>query len=105
MKTKHIIGYAFLHALLTVFYIAGVATIMTGLEDVFGPRSGILGPIVFLSLFVVSAAVVGMLIFFRPLLWYLESRKKEAIQLAVSTVAFLALISTGIVIALLSGVI
>lgn len=105
MNSKNILGYAFFHAVLAVLYVAGIAAIMLNLEHAFGPEKGILTPVVFLLLFVTSAAVMGMLLFVRPMVWYLEGLKKEAIQLAVSTVAFLVLFITGVIIALLSGVI
>jgi len=44
-------------------------------------------PIVMLSLFVFSAALTGTLIFGRPILWYLDGKKSEAISLFAYTLA------------------
>jgi hypothetical protein len=40
-----------------------------------------------LSLLVFSAALVGSLIFGRPILWYLDNKKKEAVLLLAYTLA------------------
>ncbi|MBI5045747.1 MAG: hypothetical protein HZC14_01935 [Candidatus Niyogibacteria bacterium] len=45
-----------------------------------------------LSLLVFSAALVGILIFGRPLLWYLDGKKQDAVYLLACTLAiFLAI--------------
>jgi|CXWL01.1.fsa_nt_gi hypothetical protein len=105
MNTKKILGYALLHALAAVAYVAGVATIMNGFGGAIEEKNEILAPVVFLLLFSVSAAIMGMIVFARPILWYLDGLKKEAVQLVIGTISFLALICMGIVAALLSGVV
>jgi hypothetical protein len=40
----------------------------------------------------ISAAITASLVFGRPLLWYLDKRKDEALALAVYTVAWLFVI-------------
>jgi hypothetical protein len=93
MKTTSILGYAFLHAAGAVAYISLVAFVMTRGEEFIKPiEATVLGPVMFLTLFVLSAAVMGLTLFGRPILWYLDGKKKEAVQLALHTVLFLALI-------------
>ena len=48
-----------------------------------------LGPVAFLLLFVLSAAITGALILGRPVVLYLENRKLEAVKLFLYTVGWL----------------
>ena len=50
-------------------------------------------PLAFLMLFVLSAAIVGLLVFAKPVMMYLEGAKKEAVTLVFYIVAWLALIT------------
>lgn len=94
MKNQ-ITKYAFLNSLAATAYIALVATIMFNIERFIGPNEGdgetFLAPIGFLTLFVLSAAVMTVTIFGRPVMWYLDGHKKEAVKLIFQTIGFLAL--------------
>ena len=73
-------------------YIAIVAAIMTFT----GNNSAMvaypfLGITTFLLLFVLSAAVMGILIFGAPVMLFLENKKKESVTLLFTTVGFLAI--------------
>lgn len=68
-------------ALAVVAYVAAVTILMNNAEAIFGTMQTYYGPIAFLLLFVLSAAIVGGLVLGQPILWYLEGKKKEAIQL------------------------
>lgn len=46
-------------------------------------------PIAMLTLFVFSAALTGFLVFGKPLMWYFDNRKKEALSLVAWTLLFL----------------
>lgn len=102
---KKIISYAILHAVATSLYIALVAFFMTNVGPLLGTVAdkSMFGPISFLLLFVVSAATTGLLVFARPLAWYLDGKKREGIKLAIITVAILALITILILITLVVG--
>ncbi len=63
---------------------------MTNANGLFGPAPMLLGPFIFLLLFVLSAAIVGSLVFGRPTLMYLEGNKKEAIATFLYTLLWLA---------------
>jgi hypothetical protein len=90
---KKIIKQAFLLALGEGIYISLVALLMTGIEKMFGdkPDPVIIAPIAFLLLFVISAAISGALIFGKPLMLYLDGKKKEALQLFGSILLWLVL--------------
>lgn len=96
MKGSKIMGYGLLHAALAAAYITMIATIVSNGNELFGKKDGALSAIAFLLTFVLSAAIMGIIIFGRPILWYLNGAKKEAVQLIFSTIIFLAVI-TGIV--------
>jgi len=92
MLDKKIIKHSVLHAVLAVLYIAVVATIMSNAEKLFGDAdTSVLVPIGMLLLLVVSAATMGMLVFGRPVMLYIDGKKREAVNMLVSTIAFLAI--------------
>lgn len=70
-----------------------VATLLQNGHIIFGEKDNALMPIAFLLLFVVSAAVMGILVFGRPILWYLDGKKREAVELSGVTIASLAVIT------------
>jgi hypothetical protein len=99
---RNITKYALLNALGASLYVILVASFIylmgNGLS---GNNDTIFIPIAILMLFVFSAAFTGILILGRPLIWYLDGKKKEAIYLLfytlliffiITLVAFLLLI-------------
>jgi len=93
MTKRKIITYAIRNALIAVAYISLVAFLMANIEAWIGPDGGVLAVTAFLLLFVISAAVMGVTIFGEPVVWYLDSRKKEAVHLTLYTIAFLIVIA------------
>lgn len=103
---KEIFKYALINALGATAYIALVATVMSNIERILGPSEGsdsALPIIAFLTLFVVSAAAMGIIIFGRPLVWYLDGKKPEAVKLAIYTVGFMILIAILIFVCIFYG--
>ncbi len=99
-KTK-IIFYGLLHAVATTAYVAAVALLMHNGEALFGATPNkVLTATSFLLLFVVSAAITGSLVFGRPIFWYLNGRKREAVRLAFFTILFLAVVVVAIFLSL-----
>lgn len=88
-----ILRLAALHAAGTVAYVTLVATFLYHAAELFGdgPDRSVLIPIAMLLLFVVSATITGSLVLGRPVLWYIDGKKKEAVTLFIATVGFLAL--------------
>lgn len=90
-----ILKFAALNAFGTALYIAGVSALMFNAERIFGggPDETVLIPIAMLLLFVLSASITGSLVLGRPILWYLDGKKKEAVSLLMATLSFLAAIT------------
>ena len=92
MNKQKIILYALINALGTVIYVTLVANFMFFLENSHRLQEDtVLGPIAFLLLLVLSVAATGMLVFGRPVYWYLDGFKKASVELIVYTLGFLLL--------------
>ncbi|MGY4884456.1 MAG: hypothetical protein ACP5NZ_02655 [Nanobdellota archaeon] len=86
---RKIIKYALLNALGTSLYIILVASLLYSLSNGFlGNNNTIFIPIAMLMLFVFSAAFTGSLVFGRPIIWYLDGKKREALSLLAYTLCF-----------------
>lgn len=90
---KPLLKVAALNALGTVLYITLVSTLMFNAEHIFGngKEDIVLIPIAMLLLFVLSASIISSLVLGRPILWYLEGKKNEAVSLFIATLGFLFL--------------
>ena len=90
MKNTAIFKYAFINSFLTALYISFVASFLF-----YGPRyfafaekpDTVFAPIMMLMLFVFSAAVTSTLVLGRPILWYMDGKKKEAVSLFLCTLS------------------
>ena len=89
MTKFQLIQKSFLQALGILVYVTLVAWLPTNRFGESLPQN-ILTPITILLLLVVSVAIVGMLMFAKPVTLYLDGQKTEAIRLAVYTVLWLA---------------
>lgn len=81
---------SFVHSLIVVAYVTGIATLMFNAEKLFGNMNSVLGPITILLLFCVSAAVVGLLVFGRPAYLFLNGMKREGVSFLFYTIGYLA---------------
>lgn len=84
MKTKGLI-----QALGVAGYCAIIGTGIFNINKIIGKAPGIFGPASFLLLFSFSALVCALLVFYKPYLLFFDGKKKEAINLVVSTTAWL----------------
>ena len=86
MKAK-IVKTAAINAGATALYIAAVSFFLFYGTEFFGVNKGdsVFMPVIMLCLLVFSAAVTSLLMFGRPLAWYLDGRKKEALSLLAYT--------------------
>ena len=96
-------NHPFLNAAAAVVYIAAVASVLFYGSEVAGPMDGIIAPIVFLSLFVFSAAMMGYFFLLKPLQLLFEGKQKEATGFFLATVASFAGI-VGVIVLLWSAV-
>lgn len=85
-----IIKNALIDTIGTTLYVILVVTFIFSLGGFSGePEDNIIIPIAMLLLFVFSAGLTGMMVFGKPLMWYLDGKKKEAVSLVVYTLAIL----------------
>lgn len=93
--SKRIVTSALVDAGATAAYVVGIATFLSSLETFFGgaPKKPLLAATVMLLLLVISAAITGFAVFGKPVMWYLDGKKKEAMSLLSLTIGFLALIT------------
>lgn len=98
-----IIRQAFIDAIGTTLYIIIIVSFMFYLQASAPKASNIvLIPIAMLLLFVFSAALTGFLVFGKPVMLYLDGKKKEAISLIGYTLIFLFVITVIIFILLMA---
>jgi len=89
-KTSYVIKSLVLAAA-TFLYIAGIVFLISNGEKIFGPKETLIIPIFMLLLLVVSATITGLLVFGKPIMLYLDNRKKEAFTLLFGTIGWLAI--------------
>lgn len=86
---KKLLTFGFFAALAEGIYIFLVALLMKNANNLFGNNPGVLPIIAFLMLFVLSAAISGALIFGKPVLLYLDGKRKEALELFIFTLGWI----------------
>lgn len=79
---------AFLQATGLFIYIGLISLFLANANKIFGPVGGLLGPMAFLLLFIVSAIISGFLVLGRAGFLFWEKRYKEAFTLALWTLAW-----------------
>lgn len=83
-----------INALSAAGYIVIVASIMRGAEKYLSHEPDtIFAPITLISLFTLSAAVMGYIFLSNPLQLYLDGKKKEGVNLFVKTLLSFAVIT------------
>lgn len=84
----------FYNAFAAIIYILTIVLAINSISDLETneyPLS-LVTPVLVLSLFTLSAAVMGYLFCFQPLRLYLDGKKEEAVKLFLKTVAIFAII-------------
>lgn len=94
MKNSKLPLLALLNSLGTLAYIFAVVFLINNVQKLFGQPGNFWGPVALLLLFVVSAAIVGLLVLGRPGLFYFNGFKKEGIILLIYTIVFLLIITS-----------
>jgi hypothetical protein len=91
---KNIKKTALVNSLLTTLYIVAVGVFMYyGSTIKIGGSAAFVGPIAFLLLFVFSASLTGFLIVGKPIQFYIDGKKKEALSLLSNTLLYLFIIT------------
>lgn len=88
-----IIKRALINALGTVAYIILVASFMFSMQDITPKEDTIFVITSVLLLFVCSAAITGFLVFGKPVMLYIDGKKKEAVRLLGYTIGIILLIT------------
>lgn len=78
---------AFAYVIAVVLLLSNIGRLAESGED------GVLAPVGFLMLLVLSAAVMGLLIFGAPVMLYIDGKKKEAVRMVAWTIGSLAVIT------------
>lgn len=95
-----------INALGALAYIGLVVAVMTFLSNTMRNKPDTIGaPLTVLSLFTLSAAVMGYLFLYQPLMLFIDGKKKHAVTLFVQTVGVFAVFTAIILILLFSGLI
>jgi hypothetical protein len=94
----------FINAASATIYITLVALFMFYGSKLFPHKDTILTPIAVLSLFTLSAAMMGYLFLYQPVMSFLDGHKKNAVNLFLQTVAVFAGITVLVFILLFLGV-
>ena len=91
----------FYNALLAAVYIVGIVFAIDTVTSITTLQQTILIPMAMLSLFVLSAALMGYLFVFEPTRLYMDGRKEEAINFFIKTLGYFACFTALFVITLL----
>ena len=88
-----IIKRAFIDSVGTFIYIVLVVSFIFSLQVFSEQKDNIIIPISMLLLFVCSAAITGFLVFGKPIMLYIDGKKKEAVLLLGYTLGIMVLIT------------
>ena len=91
MKKSELLLKSFHQGILSVVYVFLVSLLIYGGGTIFGNGDNLWGPFAFLLLFVLSAAIMGVLVLGRQVLLYLEGKKKDAIKILLLTIGWIFL--------------
>jgi len=95
-----------INALSALAYIILVVAVMTFVtQPLKNKPDTFFAPITFLSVLTLSVAVMAFLFFYQPLQFFIEGRKKEALNLFVKTVGIFAVLTAVVLVLLFSGLI
>ncbi len=91
---SHITKYAIINSVSTGAYVVLVGLFFNMGHALFGNKPDtFMAPIFMLMLLVFSAALCGSLVFGRPILWYLDGKKKEAVELFIATIGMIFILA------------
>lgn len=79
----------FLQALGVSLYCLFVGVIFLTGNEIFGKNDKYIGPVAFLLLFISSALICALIVFYNPYLLFFNGKKKEALETVVNTALWL----------------
>ena len=88
-----IIRRAFIDAVGTAVYVILVVLLVSSMQVFSSEKETIVIPMAMLLLLVCSAAITGFLVFGKPVMLYIDGKKREAILLLSYTIGILVLIT------------
>lgn len=94
----------FINAFSAIVYIFLVALVMFYGTKFSGPFNPLIGPVAVISLFTLSAAVMGYIFLYQPVIMFVEGKKKPAINLFFQTLIIFAGFTTLTLAVLFSGI-
>ena len=81
----------YLNAFMALGYVAGVVLVINKTSSIAAHTPDtLLAPVTMLSLFVLSAAIMGILFVYEPARLFLENQKREALSFLIKTVGTFA---------------
>jgi hypothetical protein len=92
-----------INAIAAFLYIVGIVSLIWSLQDETPQPDTIFAPLAMLSLFVLSAAVMGYVFLLEPLKLYFDGEKVRAVNLFIQTTITFAILTGGIFLILISG--
>lgn len=95
----------FINAFFATLYISGVVALISYGEKTVQPSQQFLLPVAMISLFTLSAAIMGYLFLYNPIQMFMEGKKKEGLALFLKTLATFAGITFVIFFLLFSGIV
>jgi len=95
IERNSIIKYSAMNAGGAALYVAAIASFLFYIPKFFdqAKEDTVMAPILMLMLLVFSAALMGSLIFGRPIMWFLDGKKQEAVHLLIYTLLFFLIIT------------
>ena len=86
------IRFGVLQALGITFYCSLVGSVMWKGSEIFGKEDTYITPVAVLVMLSVSALICGLIVFYKPYKLFFEGKKKEAINVVLSTAISLFII-------------
>ncbi len=92
MEKSKLVLRSLANALGTAVYTAAMAWFLFNGQQIFGMAKSFWAPFALLLLFVISAAAVSTLMLGKPILLYLEGKKRDSVDMFLCSLTWLAVI-------------
>ena len=98
MDNKKLIYYGAAHSLGVLAYVSLLVLFLNNAQKLFGKNDNVMTDVIMLLIFILSALITGSLVLGRPIMFYLDGKKTEAVKLLFYTTVslfVLLLLATG----------